>query len=190
MHIHVLNRMQLALGVNPLQPSHVIHLGQEQIAPYNPAELTKSLDQPTISSRAESQQPSLNGSRLTRRSGDYWFEIKGRRFECRSLKELLSKGLLALEKNRPGTLDKLFHIKPRSRRIVARDPKDLFDQKHLVKNYSEKLTDGWWFGTNNSARETTAWLERACSCSGLKWNDDFKISLILPTALTLEDLDL
>jgi len=37
--------------------------------------------------------------------------------------------------------------------------------------------DGWWYGTNNSAGETNAWLERACSCSGLAWREDFKTSL-------------
>jgi len=68
-------------------------------------------------------------------------------------------------------------IKSRTRRIVARDPSHLFDKQHLSEDHSERLIDGWWYGTNNSASQTRAWLQRACSCAGLKWGDDFKTSL-------------
>jgi hypothetical protein len=60
---------------------------------------------------------------------------------------------------------------------VARDPSHLFDKQHLSEDHSERLIDGWWYGTNNSASQTRAWLQRACSCAGLKWGDDFKTSL-------------
>src|SRR5438876_11413595 len=97
--------------------------------------------------------PEAGDSKTSRRSGDCWFEIKGRRIDCRSLKELLSGGLRALEEARPDTLEKLSHIKPRTRRIVARDPKQLFDREHLAELHSEPLIDGWSYGTNNSAAE-------------------------------------
>lgn len=124
---------------------------------------------------------------MTRRSGNYWLELNGHRVEHSSLKDLLSEGLRALEQTRPGTLEKLTRIKPRSKRIVARDPKHLFDRSHLAKGCSEKLIDGWWFGTNNSADETNAWLERACSCSGFIWGEDFKTSLS-DNVLTLDEI--
>jgi hypothetical protein len=97
---------------------------------------------------------------------------------------LLAEGLRAFEAAKPGTLEKLPHIKPRSRRIVSRDPKQLFDKPHLAKDYAEKLNDDWYFGTNNSAMETNTWLQRACSCAGLLWDKDFKTSL----TPTIEDL--
>jgi hypothetical protein len=73
--------------------------------------------------------------------------------------------------------ENIFLVKPRSRRIVARDPKLLFDRDDLAKNYAEKLNEGWFFGINNSANETNSWLERACSCAGMTWGQQFKTSL-------------
>lgn len=177
MQVRVLSGSRLALGADPLQPTYMIDLSKEKIYPYNPAELTKSLDQPSISLLAARQTLNVNDSKVFRRRGNYWFEMNGHRLTCHSLKALLSEGLRELEKTRPGTLEKLSHIKLRSRRIVARDRKHLFDRGHLTEKYSERLVNGWWYGTNNSAEETNAWLCRACSCSGLTWVDDFKTSL-------------
>jgi hypothetical protein len=107
---------------------------------------------------------------------------KGKRTECRSLKELLALALLSIEKAAPGTFHKLTHVKPRSRRIGARNPKDLFDKQHLAKDYAEKLgKEGWYFGTNNSAAETGNWLQPASEIAGLKWGEQFKTSLMLTT---------
>jgi len=179
MYVRVLCTNRLALGADPLQPTHLIDLSKEKVGPCNPGELAKIPDQPASAFPATTQMPTRNASssKITRRSGDYWFEIKERRIDCTSLKELLSEGLQTLEEERPGTLEKLSYIKPRSRRIVARDPKQLFDREHLVEQYSERLMDGWWYGTNNSALETNSWLKRGCSCSGLKWGPEFKTGL-------------
>jgi hypothetical protein len=84
---------------------------------------------------------------------------------------------LRSEEAQPGTLDKLSLLKQRTKRIVARTPKHLFERDHLTEKCSDQLIDGWWYGTNNSARETKEWLKRACSCSGLNWQDNFKTSL-------------
>lgn len=177
MFVRVLSATRLALGVDPLQPTHLIDLSREQIGPLSPPDVAKNSDQRAASLSTPPDSDNLNAPKTARRSGDYWFEINGQRVVCSSLKQLLSEGLSALEKCRPGTLEKLSYIKPRSRRIVARDPKLLFDRTHLAKDFSERLMDGWWFGTNNSANETNSWLERACSCSGLSWGGDFKTSL-------------
>jgi len=72
-------------------------------------------------------------------------------------------------------------IKSRTRRIVARDPSHLFDKQHLSEDHSERLIDGWWYGTNNSASQTRAWLQRACSCAGLKWATTSKRVWLLPS---------
>jgi hypothetical protein len=44
----------------------------------------------------------------------------------------------------------------------------------MAAEFAEQLGSGWWYGTNNSAQETRAWLERACSCAGLTWGVEFK----------------
>ena len=104
-------------------------------------------------------------------------EIQGNRIECGSLKDLLAESLKAIEAAQAGTLEKLSHIKPRSKRIVAHDKKALFDAEHLSEEFGAKLINGWWYGTNNSAPETNTWIERACGCAGLKWGKDVRTSL-------------
>jgi hypothetical protein len=103
--------------------------------------------------------------------------VEGERLEAVSLRDLLGEGLRKIEAVRPGTLEKLSHIKPKSKRIVARDKRSLFDAEHLSDEYGEPLMDGWWYGTNNSTQETGAWLERASSCAGLTWGKDARTNL-------------
>lgn len=151
----------LAVGADPLNPTHVIDLNKETICPI--------LD-PDV--------PSLHVvPRNSRRTGNYSIEIKGNRIECASLKELLSEGLKAFEKHRLGTLRDLAEVKPRSKRIVAREPAQLFMNQELVQKYSEKLVDGWWFGTNNSKEETLTWLRRGAEKAGLVWGKDVRTSI-------------
>jgi hypothetical protein len=152
----------------------VIELSKEKVSPFD-TEASNAVEQLPIVEPPPSH--SAGGSKIVRRSGKYWFELKGQRCECGTLKELLSKGLPMLEQHQPGTLDRLHHIKPKTKRIVARDPRQLFDREHLAQKHAEKLNDEWWFGTNNSAPETEAWLERACECAGIGWGKEFKTSL-------------
>jgi len=174
MHVQVLNE-RVVLGVNPLRPTHMIDFSNERVVPYTPS---------SVQTSSVSEGSRTNGSmRFPRRSGDYWFEIKGKRTECGSLKELLAEALKGLERTKPGTLDQLSRIRGRSRRIVARDANQLFDKPHLVKEYSEKLSNGWYYGTNNSARETCVWVQRAAECAGLALGSDFVVSLNLEPAL-------
>jgi len=166
MFLRILSDTELGIGTDPFNPSAVIDLSKEAIVPF---------------SEVAVREPAA--PRTARQTGEHWYELKGKRTDCRSLKELLALSLLSIEKAVPGTLEQLTKVKPRSRRIVARDPKDLFDKPHLVKEYSEKLgKDGWYYGTNNSGPETSSWLERACAHAGLTYGTDFKTSLMLTTA--------
>jgi hypothetical protein len=180
MYVRVLSSNRLAVGIDPIKPSAVIDLSEEAVVPY--ADTNGNGQRDILRTNPDLRETA--GIRASRRGGDYWFEIRGRRTAYHSLKELLSGGLLAVESVKSGTLEKLSHVKPRSRRIVARDPKLLFDKVHLAKDYAEKLTDGWFYGTNNSANETNTWLERACIAAGLKWGEEFKTSL----TFRIEDL--
>jgi len=198
LYVRVLSASRLALGTDPLQPTQIVDLRKEKLVPCDPGAVTKIFGHPDASGEPQGSVPEArdpfddllgstpvkNHSKITRRGGDYWYEIDGHRTNCTSLKELLSGGLLTLEHARPGTIEKLSHVKPRSRRIVAREPEGLFDKRHLAKEYAERLMDGWWYGTNNSALETNTWLERACAFSGLKWGVDFKTNL----TITIDDI--
>ena len=163
MCVRIEDNHTLALGIDPLKPTVMIDLSNE------------SLTTQPVSSKIVPAPPM---TRTSRYDGDYWFEVKGERGQCKSLKDLLHKSLTSIEAVAPGTLDKLSNIKLRSKRIVAREKSKLFDRAHLAIKYSEKIPNGWWMGTNNSSQETNAWLERACSCAGLTWGENFKTSLM------------
>jgi len=152
-----------------MNASHWIDFESEKVLPIQPSQTGQE-------NVTRSQRSTIQRSRLGRRSGTYSIEVKDKRVECSSLKEGLATALREIEKIRPGTLEALSLIKPRSKRIVARNPSDLFDQPELSEKYAEQLSDGWWYGTNNSAQETTAWLKRACQIAKLLWNSDVKVS--------------
>jgi hypothetical protein len=178
MHVQILGD-RLVFGVNPSQPSHMIDFSGERVVPYK-----ASASPPALGSSDNAIRN--DGARITRRSGEYWFEIRGKRTECGSLKELLAEALKGLERAKPGTLEQLSRIRGRSRRIVSHDANRLFDKPHLVKDHAEKLGNGWYYGTNNSARETGVWIQRAVECAGLVPGTDFMMSL--SNGPSLEDL--
>lgn len=165
LHVCILTPNQLALGVDPLNPTSVIDLSQEALLPMR--------GKPPVT-EASTPEPKFRSSRST---GRYLIKFKGKMIECRSLKEMLAEGLKAIESHKPGTLEKLSTIKPRTKRIVAHEPKHLFEEPELVKKYSDRLMNGWWYGTNNSAGETKTWLKRACELAGLTWGRDFDADL-------------
>jgi hypothetical protein len=177
MFVRILSEGRLGLGTNPFQPTHVIDLSQETVRPSDPT----VLESQSASLPLAPQEPisSVNGMRLSRRRDTHWLQVNGRRIECSSLKELLATALREMEQLRPGTLERLSQLKLRSRRIIAHDRNQLFDHEHLAEKYAEQLLPGWWFGTNNSARETEAWIQRALAYSGLSQDDDFKTDMTI-----------
>ncbi|MFM9847983.1 MAG: hypothetical protein ACKVP3_12585 [Hyphomicrobiaceae bacterium] len=158
----------LAVGRHPASLTHLVDFASESVRPLTKSE-AMSDPIPMVS------PPDFSTS--YRRRAAFFFDLRGVREGCVSLKHLLAESLRAIEAAAPGTLEKLSQIKPRSRRIVARDKGELFDEIHLAERYAEPLMEGWWFGTNNSADGTKAWLERACGCAGLTWGKDFKTNL-------------
>jgi hypothetical protein len=176
MLVSIVNGCQLALGRDPLRPTSVIDFSNEthsDVAPANGA---------AVPAKAEQTPQKLTvgdfTSRAGRVSGQHWFELKGKKRECRSVKDLLLQSLKAIEAERPGTLEKLSGLRKRTKKIVAREPNQLFlVNKHLVKDHAEQLVDGWWVGTNNSSQETEAWLRQAAEYAGLSWGREFKTSL-------------
>lgn len=154
---------ELSVGSDPFEPTHVIDFQTESIR--------------EVVGRAGHDEPLETQSaaiKVGRRTGRYSIVVKVAEIHCASLKELLANGLAKIEEVRPGTLEKLSHIKPRSKRIVARDPIHLFEQERLAARYSERLVDGWWYGTNNSEDETRTWLKRAAELAELSWGTDVK----------------
>ncbi len=161
MNVRVLTTNQLALGIDPLHPSSVIDLSKEVIRSLEQVQVQKAVNPPPQTPLHSGSQAALSPTlRSPRTSGKYYVEIKGNVMECQSLKEMLAKGLRAFEQNKPGTLEKISKIRPKTKRIVARERRDLFGNANLVEKYAERLDDDWWYGTNNSTQETEACLKR------------------------------
>jgi hypothetical protein len=167
-YVQIDDEGRLTLGTAPMTASHWIDFETETVLP-----IGSEVSLPRV---AEFSEVSTRRSRLGRRSGAYWVEVKSKRIECSSLKEGLATALREIEAIRPGTLEALSLIKPRSKRIVSKERSGLFDQPDLSEKYAEPLVNGWWYGTNNSAQETTAWLMRACQIAKFLWNSDIKVS--------------
>jgi len=165
-YVSVLPDNRLGVGADPMSPTVALDFAKEALLP-----LRDAVIKPDVGS-SERERP-----RVTRRSGNYWYEIAGKREEFTSLRELLGHALRALEGKHPGTLEKLCHIKPSSKRIVARERHKLFDAEHLCEEFGERLMTGWWYGTNNSSQETNRWLQRAAECAGLRWGTEILTNL-------------
>jgi hypothetical protein len=154
---------RLAVGPDPMKPSSYVDLSSEEIVSLH-------------DEWRREPEPSQSEPR-TRNTGVYLLEVKGKTTEHTRQRDVLAEGLKAIEALRPGTLAKLSEVKSRTRRIVARDPRELFDKTHLAEKHVSKLMDGWYYGTNNSAQETNRWLREGAELAGLRWGKDISTTL-------------
>lgn len=162
---------KLGIGYDQQKPHCFVDLATEKVLP---GLATESNHAPSSRVNLTDVPPT---QKPTRKTGKYLFDILGKTIECTSLKHMLGEGLREIERERPGMLSKLSNVKLRTKRIVAHKASELFDQPELSKKYAERLTESWWFGTNNSAVETNAWLERACGIAELRWGKEFTTTL-------------
>lgn len=170
--VQIMDRTRLAVGANGFAGASIIDLATESV------DVPKSMRTSVSQFRSEPEKKStLQSSRLKAPAGKYLLQSGDKVSEHSSLKQLLAAGLTQLEVSSPGTLQKLSAIKPRSKRIVARNRSDLFESDDLAAQYSERLNAEWWFGTNNSSQETNSWLRRGCELAGLSWGSEFNTSL-------------
>ncbi|MBI1408062.1 MAG: hypothetical protein GC145_18265 [Caulobacter sp.] len=110
-----------------------------------------------------------------RRTGSVFFELLGSRTEFKSWKAAWLGGMRQLEDARPGTLDKLASYRPRSKRPVARQPEDLYDNRKQAQQFSAELKPGWYAATNNSSDEVKRYLKKAAELAGLVWKKDVDV---------------
>jgi hypothetical protein len=121
----------------------------------------------------------LPAARAQRTTGHYTFTHKEKdvAFARNSLADLLEAVLVYLELLAPGTLEKLSATKKRTRRIVARDKRSLYDKSHLTVNFAREISGGWWMGTNNSGSTTKTWIRQACDAAGIDVVSDVVIGI-------------
>lgn len=97
--------------------------------------------------------------RAPRSSGAYSVDIDGQPIEANSLKELLRRTILYLDKRRPGFIAALARRStPRGRRIVAKAPAALYPEAPHLAELAERLDATWWFDTNVSRQQAQSYL--------------------------------
>lgn len=98
--------------------------------------------------------------RLPRSSGAYSTHVGEKMIEANSLKELLRRVLLELERRWPGFLSSLAgQATPRGRHIVSGTAQGLYPNAPHLAGLAEKVNDSWWFDTNVSRRQVEAYLK-------------------------------
>lgn len=109
----------------------------------------------------------------TRRTGEYAFRFHGKRIAATSLKDAYLGCLRALAESEPQFLEKLGTLSTRARRIVAREPEDLFIKKpELARKFATPLLDGWWADTNLSRQQCESRLKSACDVAQIIFGRD------------------
>lgn len=161
--VRVQSSTKLVLGHDPFNPIMTIDLAREAVKPYQKSSAAHG--------QVEEAQSTFK-KKLPRQSGRHTLTLLGEQRDFPSLKELLAHALINIERAKPGTLEALSQIKPRSKRIVATSPTLLFEDQALCQEYSERLEGRWWYGTNNSRDETKRWIQRAAALAGLHWGRD------------------
>ena len=105
---------------------------------------------------------------LARRVGSDRYEIETPEavYELGSATQALCWGLEHIEREVPGTLDKLSGQKGRSKRPVAKRLEDLYDMPSQRK-HAEQISTGHFVATNNKALEAIGYLRSAARLAKL-----------------------
>jgi hypothetical protein len=106
-----------------------------------------------------------------RRTGVFELKTPLARYQFVSGKELLVRGLEAIEREKPGTLEKLAKHRGRTKRMVARRKEELYEKPHLA-HLSEEVAPGWYASTNSSSAEVIKTMRRAIEAAGWRWGAD------------------
>lgn len=117
-------------------------------------------------------------SQFTRKrvTGSYDFVLLGQAYHTPSLKEAYLKCLRLLSERFPTLLTSLSKVKYTNRRIISRDPLDLYlKSPHLAEKHAEKLTGDWWIDLNLNQRQVELRLDTACQNAGLKFGSDLQL---------------
>lgn len=115
-----------------------------------------------------------------RRTGTYSFILIGERVEEGSLKAAYLACLLKMAELDSQFLESLSKKTTKARRIVSRDPRELYLRKpELSEKYASRLTDIWWVDTNLSQQQCEQRLKLACEVAGLQFGND--LELIFPS---------
>ena len=115
----------------------------------------------------------MRPARTLRRTGTYVFTLRGERVVAGSLKEAYTKCLLKLGELDSQFYDRLSEQATRSRKIIAKNPTDLYAKKPgLAEKHAHRLAGPWWVDTNLSRPQCEKRLRMACEVAGLQFGGE------------------
>lgn len=134
--------------------------------------------------KAEKSPPSAPTPKAGRESQLVGFFLDGERFDTRKSIETLAGILKAFADRDPEFMarfapqvegkQKTADGTPK-RRLVARNPDDLYTNPKLVQNASRNLGNGWWLATNNSTALKRKYIQTACEVAGVKFGSQLRL---------------
>ena len=106
----------------------------------------------------------------------YVIDLLGDTIEERFLIEAYRHCLLKLADLDPGFLERLSEVTTSARRIVSRNPTDLYRKSpHLAEECAKLLKSPWWFDTNLSWPQCKNRLKSACDVADILYGVDLVI---------------
>lgn len=99
-------------------------------------------------------------------------------YPANSAKDVIRKILIAFAQNDPEFLERFAARKHgRKRRWIARSKSELYPGRPDLMEYSVKLSQGWWMGTNYSIARIEKMVKLACEVANVEFDKDLVISL-------------
>ena len=103
------------------------------------------------------------------------YVLQGQRVETGVGNRTLAELLKELHRRDPEFMPKYaFATRGRTRRLVAKNRDDLYNEKDLL-DFSQQLEDGWWLGTNLSNVDIKKRIRIACAVAGIRLGADLQI---------------
>ena len=103
----------------------------------------------------------------------YQMTIFGAEYNEPNIRETLKRALLVLSEKDSSVLERLSQHVVKNRRVVARNPQDLYlNSPHLANKFAFELTDEWCFDGNLSLSQLQLRLELACEVAGIRYGHD------------------
>ena len=124
-----------------------------------------------------SEEPPDNSQTIsrTRRTGEFAFVLHGKRFTEKNLKEAYRRCLLELSKGQSEFFQDLSTRPIKTRWIVARQPKDLYEHPNMVRDcqkYAASILGGWYADTNQGRLGIVKRLKIACEVAKIQFGQD------------------
>jgi hypothetical protein len=128
-------------------------------------------------SRSTTTAPEVPPRGRRRKSGVLNYRLFGQTVEGASYRAMLTDVLKQLAKTDREFLQRFSDEGGRTRKFVSKNAADLYrGRPDLAEEFKESIGDGWWVGTNYSAREIVAIVQRACQVAGIAWGIDLLVS--------------